>query len=166
LIYNSRDIDCVPSQAKKNVKTIDVVGLFKTTTIIVERENNTKNRRRDHLFFECSFSMAVWSSFASKFFVNPPSSLRDVASWIQSRPVIASQPRPPNATITKLILQASISAIWKERNSRIFSVASCSIPVIRKSIDRSLRDRLLSFPAPSSSAPFLLAVYFGCIPFV
>ncbi|XP_020869947.1 uncharacterized protein LOC9326520 [Arabidopsis lyrata subsp. lyrata] len=66
----------------------------------------------------------------------------------------------------KLIFQASISAIWRERNSRIFSTVSCSIQDIRKAVDRFLGDRLLSFPAPDSSSLSLLAFYFGCIPFV
>ncbi|KAG7537122.1 Reverse transcriptase zinc-binding domain [Arabidopsis suecica] len=127
---------------------------------------NSANETHDHLFFECSFSSAIWSFFASKLISNPPTSLGAVASWLHARPVHASQPRPPDSTITKLIFQASISAIWRERNSRIFSTVSCSIQDIRKVVDRFLRDRLLSFPAPDSSSLSLLAFYFGCIPFV
>ncbi|KAL9817052.1 hypothetical protein AtNW77_Chr4g0284661 [Arabidopsis thaliana] len=47
-------------------------------------------------------------------------------------------------------------------------MVSFSIPAIRKSVDRSLRDRLLSLPSlvPPSSSLSLLAFYFGCIHFV
>ncbi|CAL9217925.1 unnamed protein product [Arabidopsis halleri] len=108
----------------------------------------------DHLFFECNFSFAIWSFFASKFISNPPRSLGAAAVWIQARPIPASQSRPPEIVITKLILQTSIYTIWKERNSRIFTLESSTVPTIRKAIDRSLRDFLLSLPSLDSSSKF------------
>lgn len=97
----------------------------------------------DHLFFECNFSSAIWSFFASKFILNPLSSLGCGLDPCQTCPSFSTS--QPDTIITKLILQDSVSASWKECNSRIFSMVSFSIPAIRKSVDRSLRDHLLSF---------------------
>lgn len=111
-----------------------------------------------HLFFECSFSAQLWSGFASQICQNPPSDLHSVAAWINS-------PHPPfnsnQATLLKLYFQVIIYCVWKERNARIFTSVSTPLPVLRAAVDRLIRDRLLSCPASSPSAPSLLLLYFA-----
>lgn len=94
-----------------------------------------------HLFFECTFSSAIWQGFASQIRTNPPADLHAAAAWILSS---SSQISREEVTLFKLIFQSTIYLIWKERNARIFSSVSTSSSGIHLSLDRLLRDRLLS----------------------
>ncbi|WZZ39576.1 hypothetical protein YC2023_035835 [Brassica napus] len=62
--------------------------------------------------------------------------------------------------IFKLILQVIIYGLWRERNARIFRNVFLPPPAFFKLVDRSLRDKLLSFPRDSSQAHLLLELYF------
>ncbi|CAL9235577.1 unnamed protein product [Arabidopsis halleri] len=115
----------------------------------------------DHLFFNCPFSATVWQTFASKIMPNPPATLAAISSWILQ----AQAPAPHAITTIKLLLQSACYVIWRERNSRIFSNNPASSTVVQASLDRSIRDRFLSFLGPSSRSGSLLSFYFGCISF-
>lgn len=116
----------------------------------------------DHLFFECSFSSAVWHAFASKIWAHPSSSLPAISSWILQDRVQSHA----NAAVTvKLILQSTCYLIWRERNARIFTNTLTSASSVHAALDRSIRDRMLTIPGSSSRSPSLLAFYFGCISF-
>uniref|UniRef100_A0A1J3DFP6 Uncharacterized protein n=1 Tax=Noccaea caerulescens TaxID=107243 RepID=A0A1J3DFP6_NOCCA len=67
-----------------------------------------------------------------------------------------------NHTILKLMLQVIVYAVWRERNGRIFSASSTPLSAVKRAVDRTIRDRLLSFPASDSRRSFL-EVYFSCI---
>ncbi|CAA7058101.1 unnamed protein product [Microthlaspi erraticum] len=113
-----------------------------------------------HLFFECAFSSSIWSFFASRVFPSPPADLHSAASWI----ALHRAPSSPSANpLIKLIFQASIYLIWKEQNQRIFKAEFASGGTIRRSLDRFLRDRLLSFPTRNPLDPSMLEFYFTCI---
>lgn len=115
-----------------------------------------------HLFFDCAYSTSVGEAFATRFWPSPPPGLLSISSWIlQAR----TPPFSSSTIIVKLILQAACYLIWQERNARIFNNISSTPSTTQASLDRSLRDRLLSFPASSTSSPSLLAIYFGCISF-
>ncbi|CAL9237898.1 unnamed protein product [Arabidopsis halleri] len=111
-----------------------------------------------HLFFECSFSSAIWEFFAMKFLPNPPLGLQAASTWVLGQPL-----RSHVATILKLLLQSAVYHVWKERNARIFTSISSSASSLRLAIDRTLRNRLLSFPSPDLRSPSLLQFYFSCI---
>lgn len=114
----------------------------------------------DHLFFECSFSSRIWEFFAAKFSVNPLVGLLAASGWILHQ----RQPQRSHvSTILKLLLQSAVYHIWKERNARIFSSIPSTSTSLRLAIDRSLRNRLLSYPSPDARSPSLLQVYFRCI---
>lgn len=116
----------------------------------------------DHLFFNCAFSATLWGAFASRIWPSPPMGLHSISSWIlQGR----SQPHSQASVIIKLIMQVTCYLIWRERNARIFTNTSTTASALQAAVDRSLRDRLLSFPGSSSHSPSLLAFYFGCIDF-
>ncbi|CAA7021156.1 unnamed protein product [Microthlaspi erraticum] len=113
----------------------------------------------DHLFFDCEFSRDIWRDLASRIWQNPPLDLSSVITWIlQPRP----SPHASASVIIKLLFQAAVYLIWKERNSRIFKNISSTSGAIRVSVDRLIRDRLLSLPSTDGS-PSLLEFYFGCI---
>lgn len=62
-----------------------------------------------HLFFECSYSSALWTG------KNPLSDLHSAAAWINSSHLSVNR----NQTIfVKLFFQSIIFSIWKERNTR------------------------------------------------
>ncbi|XP_018480158.1 uncharacterized protein LOC108851250 [Raphanus sativus] len=110
-----------------------------------------------HLFFECSFSAAIWQGFASQIRGNPPADLHAAAAWILSPSRLVSRDQ---VILLKLIFQSTIYLIWKERNSRIFTSVSTSSSAVSLALDRLLRDRLLSIPASSPVGPSLLLLYF------
>ncbi|KAG7539923.1 Reverse transcriptase zinc-binding domain [Arabidopsis thaliana x Arabidopsis arenosa] len=98
---------------------------------------NSGLESRNHLFFDCDFSTEVWRYFTSRANLSPPSSFVDCLLWINS----AS--RDGNvALIMKLIFQACIYLIWKERNLRIHSSVSTPPIVTIKAIKLLLRARL------------------------
>ncbi|KAG7588702.1 Reverse transcriptase domain [Arabidopsis suecica] len=109
----------------------------------------------DHLFFECPFSSEIWEFLASKFLHNPPSNISAVSSWITLHN-LPSQSKV--ATILKLLLQIVLYHLWKERNARIFTDVASSAAALRLAIDRSMRDRLLSFPGTGSHSLSLLQI--------
>lgn len=113
-----------------------------------------------HLFFECPFSSSVWLHFASRIRLLPPMDLHSAAAWILNDRQASS---PHSATLLKIIFQATIYLLWKERNARIFKGVSTTAEGIRLSIDRLARDRLLSFPAINSASASLLQSYFSYI---
>ncbi|CAH2060585.1 unnamed protein product, partial [Thlaspi arvense] len=113
-----------------------------------------------HLFFECGFCFAVWLHFALNVWPNPPSDFHSAAAWI----TLACSPASPQASsIIKLIFQSAIYLIWKEKNAHIFSAISTSPYNICFSLDRLVRDCLLSIPSRSHSSVSMLEFYFSCI---
>lgn len=115
----------------------------------------------DHLFFQCHFSRQVWGTLAARIRQHPPLELGSAIDWVlQTR----TPSQNPTSTIIKLLLQASVSYIWKGRSSHLFTQVSFSPASIRISIDRHLRVRLLALP-PSSppSMSSLFDLYFGYI---
>ncbi|CAA7043519.1 unnamed protein product [Microthlaspi erraticum] len=111
-----------------------------------------------HLFFECSFSASLWQRFASAIWSKPPSDLHSAAAWINlQRSGNASQEQ----VVAKLLFQAIIYLLWKERNARIFSGTSLSSAVLSRDLDHLIRDRLLSFPATTISHRSLLEFCFS-----
>ncbi|CAN6814445.1 unnamed protein product, partial [Brassica oleracea] len=76
-------------------------------------------KTRQHLYFDCQYSSAVWSYFMVKVNLQPPQSFDAILSWLD-RPSSNSH----LVLIIRFIYQASKYAIWKERNTRIHSSIS------------------------------------------
>ena len=75
---------------------------------------NLADETRQHLFFYCSYSSELWTFFCSRLNIHPPVLFEDGLRWLRN-------PSPDEFVklITKLIYQAAICSIWKERNNRI-----------------------------------------------
>lgn len=98
---------------------------------------NNSNESRDHLFFACDFSSDIWRFFCSRANLHPPSSFSDCLLWLHS-----STSDSNLALIIKLSFQASVYAIWKERNHRIHTGSFMSSAQIIKEIQLTIRARL------------------------
>ncbi|KAF3606625.1 hypothetical protein DY000_02045094 [Brassica cretica] len=119
---------------------------------------STSVETHHHLFFECSFSSALWLTFASAILPNPPTDLHAAAAWIEASSRILCSKR---VILLKLFFQSIIYIIWRERNSRIFTFVSSSSSDLHRALDRLIRDRLLSVPAAPPAGPSLLQLYFA-----
>ncbi|XP_020881795.1 uncharacterized protein LOC110228493 [Arabidopsis lyrata subsp. lyrata] len=98
---------------------------------------NACHESRDHLFFECVFSQEVWMFFTSRANLTPPSSFMASLLWIKT------VSRDSNLSlILKLIFQADIYLLWKERNSQIHSSTTRPPASIIRDIYVMLRARL------------------------
>ncbi|XP_020881656.1 uncharacterized protein LOC110228440 [Arabidopsis lyrata subsp. lyrata] len=120
---------------------------------------SSHDESRDHLFFRCAFSSGIWSYYTRKANLTPPSQFMDCLIWLQT----ASRERNVSY-IPKLLFQASIYAIWRERNSRIHSDSNRSSQSIIKEINLTIRARLDPLSRarrPSSSLGSLLSSWFG-----
>ena len=113
---------------------------------------------RDHLFFSCGFSSAVWLHFLNRVSLSPPMLFMDCLTWV------SFPSRDQNISlIIKLVFQASIYLLWKERNRRLHDLTARSSFAIIKDIKVILRAKLdplsrsSDFEAPGSS---LLSTWF------
>ncbi|XP_024006225.1 uncharacterized protein LOC112082856 [Eutrema salsugineum] len=118
---------------------------------------NSDQESHEHIFFRCTYSSELWSRFAGSLWPNPPTSYQLVPAWIGQRTTGNSRRLQ---VLGKLIFQCIIYSLWKERNARVFSSVSSPVLVLRRTVDRMIRDRLLSFLARSLSYPSLLELYF------
>ncbi|KAL9285654.1 hypothetical protein AtEden1_Chr4g0276671 [Arabidopsis thaliana] len=107
---------------------------------------------REHLFFGCGVSFAVWGNFMFRASLTPPLLFMDCLTWV------LSPSRDPNISlIIKLVFQASIYFLWKERNRRLHDHASRSSTAIIKEIKVILTAKLdplsrrSEFDAPDNS---------------
>ena len=98
---------------------------------------NGHHESRDHLFFECSYSQAVWGHFTARMHLTPPPLFMTCLLWINSATRDKSL-----ALIIKLLFQASIYLVWKERNLCIHSPNLTPSSVLIKEIKQILRARL------------------------
>nr|VDC58773.1 unnamed protein product [Brassica rapa] len=90
---------------------------------------------------------------------SPPASLPDVVAQCQQ----LQGPHVPRAVaVLKLIYQAIIYSLWRERNAHIFQGVSLTQEAFFCVVDRRLRDRLLSLSLPSATtpSPSLFELYF------
>lgn len=116
---------------------------------------NSRDESRDHLFFDCVFSTRIWRHFTVKANLNPPTQFLYCLLWLQS------SSRDKNlAYITNLIFQASIYAIWRERNARIHSAISRPSSSIIKDIKLIIRARLDPIDRARRSIPPAVSLLF------
>ncbi|XP_056862316.1 uncharacterized protein LOC130509998 [Raphanus sativus] len=114
---------------------------------------SSQDETRQHLFFDCSYSLAVWSYFMMKLNLHPPQAFDALLSWLH-RPSSNSH----LVLIIRFIYQASKYAIWKERNARIHSSISrppeATISDIKDLIRLRLDPMSRSLAAAATSSSF------------
>lgn len=107
-----------------------------------------------NLFFECPFSISIWTHFCGSFISAPPQSIISISDVLRQHVYSSS---PGLSSVLKLLLHVIVYCLWRERNSRIFRLTSSSEATLIAKVDRLVRDRLLSFMRR------LLTVHHYCI---
>ncbi|CAA7053005.1 unnamed protein product [Microthlaspi erraticum] len=125
---------------------------------------NSSMESRAHLFFLCPFGQEVWNSFfVHSLIINPPD-FESAQLW-----VITAYSDRKVRVITKLLLQATINEVWRERNSRLHRAmtkpAAQVIREIQALIQRKLyvldmKDRDVNSSTTSNDT--YLSTWFGC----
>ena len=100
---------------------------------------NAASESRDHLFFNCPYTWDIWESFMSRSPIPPPPlpNWHDVLSAMR-----ATTPLGPWRLLTLLTWQATIYFCWSERNSRLHRSAFRHRDLIKKDIDRVIRQKI------------------------
>ncbi|KAG7577371.1 Endonuclease/exonuclease/phosphatase superfamily [Arabidopsis thaliana x Arabidopsis arenosa] len=97
----------------------------------------TDEESRDHLFFQCTYSNTIWQELFGRFSPSPSTQFGLLLNWIKK----PTTNRKLNS-ICKLVLQALVYNIWKERNARLHSVSPRSTTQLKREIQLLLRRRL------------------------
>lgn len=105
---------------------------------------------RDHLFFHCPFSSAVWSSVSIRCSIVP------IVDWeVSLASLIALDQRPHIRSVILLAWQCTIYYLWAERNGRIHRNIFRSPEQTLRLIDSTIQNRISSFrgvrPATAAS---------------
>ena len=107
---------------------------------------NREAESRDHLFFRCPFSWRIWSEIARRCSFTPSPIWLDVMDQL-----ITLTGNILSKHLILLCWQAVIYSLWREWNQRLHSQRYQSADSIIFSLNRLVKDRLLSF-RPSSPA--------------
>lgn len=101
---------------------------------------NIHSETRDHLLLHCEFVEQIWKIIMHRL-GHPPFIFADwsfLISWmLTDSPSLST-------TLKRLTVQATISMIWMERNSRLHNQVSSTVPSVFKLIDRNIRDTILA----------------------
>ncbi|KAG7531557.1 Reverse transcriptase zinc-binding domain [Arabidopsis suecica] len=100
---------------------------------------STSPESRSHLFFDCSFSGAIWVFLSSKCNYLSSRSWDTLLSQLSSYSV-----SKPSRKLLLIAWQASIYCIWSERNNRLHRNAFKSIDTLIRDADLIIRNRIAS----------------------
>lgn len=79
---------------------------------------NTSEESRQHLFFDCLYSLEIWAFFCSRLSITPPVMFEEGLRWLKN-PLSDEFVK----LIVRLLYQATVYYVWKERNGRIHNHA-------------------------------------------
>ena len=99
---------------------------------------DSADESREHLFFTCMFSLDFWNGVFATAPHSPPSTFEHCLIWFRSVSADAKL-----KIIFKIIFQAVVYLLWKERNSRIHNSVSRSVNSLLKELHLILRAKLL-----------------------
>ena len=101
---------------------------------------NDPMESRDHLFFVCKFSEEVWKGLTQKLL-----DMRYTCQWDQVIPLLLDQNRDKTELfIVRYVFQATLYAIWRERNQRKHGEEPMTPGQVIKMVDKNVRNRLSS----------------------
>lgn len=93
---------------------------------------------RDHLFFSCSYSTQVWKSIAKNLFkANFSTDWHSIVDYVSN-----TQTDRLQSFLARYTFQASIYAIWRERNAREHGEEPTPAARLLRRIDKQIRNQL------------------------
>ena len=107
---------------------------------------NAADETRQHLFFDCPYSTEVWTFFCSRLNLHPPALFEDGLRWLRN-------PSPDEFVklVAKLVFQAALYSIWKERNVRIHNQAFRPAQAVILEMKQTIQARLDPLSRASNS---------------
>lgn len=118
---------------------------------------NASPESRSHLFFNCSFSGAIWDVISSR--CNFPSSRNWDTLLSQLKVYSISK---PNRKLLLIAWQASIYFVWTERNNRLHRNNYKSVDTLVREADLLVRNRIASIRLSNSrQASQMLQIWFS-----
>ncbi|XP_024011224.1 uncharacterized protein LOC112086499 [Eutrema salsugineum] len=94
---------------------------------------------RDHLFFSCSFSKAIWEHLVKGL-------LRQQFEWDWERclTLITQAPKSTTTFLLRYTFQATIYSIWRERNNRKHREKTSTVFRMVRMIDKLVKNQICS----------------------
>src|SRR5690606_18495737 len=91
----------------------------------------------EHLFFTCPFSLEFWNTLFAQTPMSPPHDFELCLIWLRSSSTDAKL-----KIMCKIIFQAAVYLLWKERNTRIHTSTSRPVISMVKELQLILRAKL------------------------
>ncbi|XP_013751229.1 uncharacterized protein LOC106453535 [Brassica napus] len=96
---------------------------------------------RDHIFFSCTYSAAVWSQLMRGLLRT-----RYTTIWTEVLELTLDNSLGMITTfLTRYVFQITIHILWRERNDRRHGATPISVQALVKMLDRQIRNKCLSF---------------------
>lgn len=113
---------------------------------------NSAPESRNHLFFSCAYTNALWSDIARRCNLVASPSWNDTLLQLQGLSSARSVKR-----LTLMVVKATIYWIWNERNSRLHRSLYRDKESLKLIIDRQIKNRIssLRFSHPTISSSMM-----------
>lgn len=98
---------------------------------------------REHLFFTCSYSAAIWRKLMHKLLATKYTTHWDTILGL----LVDSNQNSLTLFLLRYTFQVSIHSIWRERNGRRHGEPPTNLDQIIKGIDKQIRNRLSTIRA-------------------
>ncbi|XP_023632551.1 uncharacterized protein LOC111828559 [Capsella rubella] len=99
---------------------------------------NTNQESRDHLFLTCDYALYIWNAVSRR--LSLPGlrfqNWMELIAWTKTKNI-----RSPT-TLRKLVAEAVIYALWKQRNNVVHNQVHIPPSVLFKDIDRELKNSI------------------------
>ncbi|GJT32442.1 hypothetical protein Tco_0922861 [Tanacetum coccineum] len=141
---------CIPRHAvnlwlimKQRLKTQDKLSSWDVSGSHMTSWSSllTCNDSLKHLFFECTFSMQIWSHMSRYAGMN---SVGPIFTQIVSAIMPFANRKSSRSVIAKLVLAACAYFVWQERNERLFKNSTRSVKQVIDCIMTSVRLKMLT----------------------
>ncbi|KAH0903472.1 hypothetical protein HID58_042975 [Brassica napus] len=122
---------------------------------------NQDNESRDHIYFNCSYSSAVWNHFSSRFAINSATNTwDDITNSLQSQSISSK-----HKYLSILTWQATVYDLWWERNDRLHQGNHRSTDLIIAKISATIKNKISALrPQNNSLASELMQYWFLLFP--
>ncbi|GJY47387.1 reverse transcriptase domain, reverse transcriptase zinc-binding domain protein [Tanacetum coccineum] len=141
---------CIPRHAvnlslimKQRLKTQDKLSRWDVSSSLMTSCPlcDLKPDSLEHLFFECTFSIQIWSHMSRYARMN---SVGPVFTHIIPAIMLFAKRKSSRSVIAKLVLAACAYFVWQEQNERLFKNSTRSVKQVIDYIITSVRLKLLT----------------------